>query len=63
MIFTIQATRILSSVTALVTWFKSLYFLQLHNQIYPLVFIIFKVFKDIMPFMKIMIIIILPPIT
>jgi len=50
--------RKLQCIAALVIWFKSAYFLQLHDDISPLVSIIGLIFIEIVPFMVCLMIIV-----
>ena len=48
--------RVLEAFTALIIWFKALYYLQLFDNISPLVVIIFEIFQGIITFIVILII-------
>ena len=50
----LPSLRIIESIAAIFIWFMSLYYMQLFDNIAPLIIIIFKVFKDITSFMKLL---------
>jgi len=49
--------RVLGAIIACVIWLQSLYFLSMIDSFYPLIFIIFRVFGDIIYFLVILLII------
>ena len=49
-----QYLRWIEAVGALAIWFLSLYYLQLFDKIAPLIIIIFKIYSDITPFLKLL---------